>query len=94
MCVYHICMFMCVCTYACVLNVYVCVSLCLCVCMCVAHVYVSLCVVFTVRPLFCEVIPATPFQKVFISFNSSSAPPELHPSLSPGTQCPASHLCM
>lgn len=29
------------------------------------HVYSSLCVMFMEQPLFCEIIPATPFQKVF-----------------------------
>ena len=69
-----------------------CVFMYLCVYLCV-HMYVCVHVLFTRQPLFCELTPAAPSQKGFISLISSSTAESLiHPSLSPGTQCPASHL--
>lgn len=62
------------CVHICMCVKYVCVCISVCMHLCV-HVYASLCVMFTVQPLFCEVTPATPSQKVFIFLNSSSAPP-------------------
>lgn len=87
----HMCVHMCTCARA--WHAFVCMRVYLC-----AHVHVCLYVMFTEKQsLFREIIPATPPPSRRVSSPSAAAPAaesQLHPSLSLGTQCPASHLCM
>lgn len=71
-----------------------CVFLCVCVPVC-ARVCVFACDVYGNSHCSVKSSLPPPFQKVLLALSSSSAAEsQFHPSLSPGTQRPASHLCV